>query len=104
MPDLHTEVAAKNKTNIKANPADGVTYPYQFAVVDGQGLLLIGGGHSSKAVGAVRSAPGKCAGDITVKKGGLMGAGEMTISGFRGDKTVFQRAIADFSKKRAKFI
>ena len=104
MPDLLSEVATKNKTNIKANPADGVTYPYQFAVVDGQGLLLIGGGHSSKAVGAVRAAQTKCGGDITVKKGGLMGAGEMTVSGFRGDRMAFQRAIADFSKKRVKFV
>ena len=103
MPDLHQEVAAKNKINIKANPADGVTYPYQFAIVDGQGLLLIGGGHSSKAVGAIRTGANACKGDITVKKGGLMGPGEMTVSGFRGDKMAFQRAIADFSKKRAKF-
>lgn len=111
-PSIAEGVQKKNRDNLKAL-GNKSTINFQFAGVTFLGgaagpprtepILLIGDGHKAPIVRAVMSAH-PMHGTIDIGKGGLMGAGSLTVSGVRGsDQQTFKRIIAEFSKKKVVF-
>lgn len=101
-------VQTKNQQNLKALP-DGGKIAFVFGAVGGPGghldyVLLIGSGHDAKLATRVQ-AGGPLHGTIDIGKGGMLGPGELTVTGVSGstDKNTFKNIIAGFSKKKVTF-
>ena len=88
------KVTEKNKTNVKATK-DGGSVDY-IAI---KGIVLIGSGHDSAVVTAIKKVNHN-AGKITVDKGSILDKGELTVTGCKGGRAEFEGAIKLFSKKK----
>ncbi|MDP9093164.1 MAG: hypothetical protein M3N95_09550 [Actinomycetota bacterium] len=100
-------IETKNQQNLKALPNNN-KIDYMFAVLAGGGhtdyVLLIGKGHDPAITKRVAAA-GPQKGTIDIGKGGLVSAGELTVTGVHGatEQANFKKLIAAFSKKKVIF-
>jgi hypothetical protein len=111
-PSIADGVQKKNRDNLKAL-GNKSTINFQMAGVTFLGgaagppkhenVLLIGDGHKAPIVRLVMSSH-PAHGTVDIGKGGLTGAGSLTVSGVAsGDQQAFKRVIAEFSKKKVIF-
>lgn len=100
---FHFEVIEKrNAANLKATP-EGGHVSYLYTMEGRKPVILIGKGHDAQAVAQVKDAR-HYEGLITIKKGGALSAGELTVSGCKANRAEFEQALARFTKKKVTFV